>query len=83
MIYYQIQIHQEILQVKRLSLTVPLFKILHNEGSMEIYWNKFSGHWCTLFRSNPNDIHQAPAMGPDIERFYSHITVPVYTSLTP
>jgi len=78
MIYYQIQVHQEILQVKRLSLTVPLFKILHAEGSMEIYRNKYSGHWSTLFRSNPNDNHSAPVMGPSIERFYSQILIPVY-----
>jgi hypothetical protein len=76
MTYYKIENDDGVLQVKRLSLTVPLFKVIHSEGSMEIYRNISSGDWSTLFRSNPADQVSAFTIGPLIEQFYTQIISP-------
>lgn len=73
MIYYKIKIQHKIFQVKRLSYTVPLFKVLHDGGSIEIYRNHISGNWSTLFRSNSKDRISAGKIGPDIENFYKNL----------
>ncbi len=74
--YYKIETHTAILQVKRLSLTLPLFKVIHSGGSMEIYRNLASGDWSTLFRSNPSDQLSAFIIGPLIEQFYTRVILP-------
>lgn len=70
MIYYKIPVGFEIITVKRLSLTVGLFKIVHSKGSMEIYKHPETGEWSILSHSNPSESHSAWLMGPSIEAFY-------------
>jgi len=70
MIYYKIPVGFEIITVKRLSLTVGLFKIVHHNGTMEIYKNPLTGEWSVLSHSNPLENHSAPSIGPPIEAFY-------------
>lgn len=76
MTYYRIETHAAVLQVQKLSLTLPLFKVIHSEGSMEIYRNLTSGNWSTLFRSNPADQLSAFIIGPLIEQFYMQVILP-------
>lgn len=73
MTYYKIENEAMLLQVKKLSLTLPLFKVIHSGGSMEIYRNLTSGDWSTLFRSNPADQLPAFIIGPLIEQFYMQV----------
>lgn len=70
MIYYKIEIDCQLMNVKRLSLAVPLFKVLHKLGAVEIYNNPVSGKWSTLYRSNPKDNLSAEIIGPQIRQFY-------------
>lgn len=70
MIYYKIKIDCELISVKRLSLNIPLFRVLHTNGAVEIYNNPVSGKWYTLFRSNPKDTLSAEYIGPKIKLFY-------------
>jgi|GEM_PF-1901123 len=70
MIYYKIEIQGKIFQVKRLSLTVPLFKVMHLGGFMEIYKNPLSGSWSTLFTSELHTDILAFQIGPEIENYY-------------
>lgn len=70
MTYYTVEIDSEIFSVKRLSLAIPLFKVSHKRGFIEIYNNPVTGKWSTLFRSNPNVKISAEIIGPKIWQFY-------------
>lgn len=70
MIYYKIEIEGHIFQVKRLSLTVPLFKVMHLDGFMEIYKNPSSGDLTTLFNSGSCKDIIPYQIGPEIEQYY-------------
>ncbi|AMQ01711.1 hypothetical protein AY601_4890 [Pedobacter cryoconitis] len=70
MIYYKMSLLGENFQVKRLSLHISLFRIVHRRGILEIYKNRSSGKWSVLFRSNPDDLISASFIGPEIENLY-------------
>jgi len=70
MIYYKISLYGENFQVKRLSPNIPLFRVVHKKGILEIYKNRSSGKWSVLFRSNPDDLISASFIGPEIENSY-------------
>ncbi|MBB5622611.1 hypothetical protein HDE69_003689 [Pedobacter cryoconitis] len=70
MIYYKISLYGENFQVKRLSPNIPLFRVVHRRGILEIYKNRSSGKWSVLFRSNPDDLTLASLIGPEIENSY-------------
>ncbi|MET4140596.1 hypothetical protein [Pedobacter sp. UYP1] len=70
MIYYKMSLYGENFQVKRLSPNIPLFRVVHRRGILEIYKNRSSGKWSVLFRSNPDDLISASFIGPEIENLY-------------
>lgn len=70
MIYYKIETDCQRIYVKRLSEHVPLFKVLHSHGAVEIYNNPVSEKWSILFRSNPKDTTSAETIGLKIKQFY-------------
>lgn len=70
MIYYKILAGFEIINVKRLSLTVGLFKVVHDYGSLEIYKNPVTEKWSILSHSNPLEKHSAWLMGQSIDALY-------------
>jgi len=83
MSYYKIEIEGIIFQVKRLSLTVPLFKVMHHDGFMEIYKNPSSGTWTTLFNSSTTNDTKAFQIGPEIENYYRLFILLAFPSATP
>lgn len=83
MIYYTIEIEGIIFQVKRLSLTVPLFKVMHHDGFMEIYKNPSSGNWTTLFCSSSCKDILAFKIGPEIENYYRLFILLAFPSASP